>query len=144
MRDKSPRPAGRHAMDPFFRPSSVVIVGATDTAGSLGRIILHNLLSSSFGGPVFLVNPHLSNVLGVTAYPSVADVPEVPDLAVVATPPPTCPTRSPSAAREALARPSSSRPGSARQGSRAPSSSSACSMRPGATRCGSSGPTAWA
>src|SRR6266511_1561137 len=75
-----------HPLDPFFRPRSVAVIGATETAGSVGRTLLWNLLSSPFGGTIYPVNPKRESVLGVRAYKSLADVPAPIDLAVVVTP----------------------------------------------------------
>jgi acetyltransferase len=88
-----PRPTGdvRLPLDSIFRPRSVAVIGATETAGSVGRTILWNLISSPFGGTVFPVNPKRSNVLGIRAYKAIGDLPEVPDLAVVVTPAPSVP-----------------------------------------------------
>lgn len=88
-----PRATGapRLPLDAIFRPRGVAVIGATETAGSVGRAILWNLISSPFGGTVFPVNPKRSNVLGIRAYPTVNDLPEVPDLAVVVTPASTVP-----------------------------------------------------
>jgi acetyltransferase len=76
----------RQPLDLFFAPKVVAVVGATETAGSVGRTILWNLISSPFGGTVFPVNPKRASVLGIKAYPSVADVPAKIDLAVIVTP----------------------------------------------------------
>jgi acetyltransferase len=81
----------RQALDAIFQPSSVAVVGATETAGSVGRMVLWNLISSPFGGAVFPVHPHRLSVLGVRAYKRVAEIPEPPELAVVVTPAPTVP-----------------------------------------------------
>ena len=67
------------------------MIGASEKAGSVGRSILWNLISSPFGGTVYPVNPKRPNVLGIRAYPSIAAVPEPVDLAVVVTPAPTVP-----------------------------------------------------
>src|SRR5215831_9661102 len=75
----------------FFSPSTVAVIGATETAGSVGRTILWNLMSSPFGGTVFPVNPKRPGVLGVKAYKTVGEVPEDIDLAVVVTPAGTVP-----------------------------------------------------
>lgn len=75
----------------FFSPRTVAVLGATETAGSMGRTVLWNLFTNPFGGTVFPVNPNRASVLGIKAYPSVAAVPEKVDLAVVATPPETVP-----------------------------------------------------
>jgi len=67
------------------------LVGASERAGSVGRTVLWNLLSSPFGGTIFPVNAKRSNILGVRTYPSVRELPEVPDLVVVCTPAATVP-----------------------------------------------------
>jgi acetyltransferase len=78
-------------LDAIFAPRSVAVIGATEKQGSVGRTILWNLISSPFGGTVFPVNPKRSNVLGIRAYPTVADIPDTPELAVIVTPAPTVP-----------------------------------------------------
>jgi acetyltransferase len=83
--------ARRSPLDAIFAPKSVAVVGASEKVGSVGRSILSNLLGSPFGGSVFPVNPKRSSVLGVEAYPTVADVPGSVELAVVATPAATVP-----------------------------------------------------
>ncbi|KXK16831.1 MAG: putative acetyl-coenzyme A synthetase [Chloroflexi bacterium OLB15] len=84
----STRPTG---LDAIFAPRSVAIIGATERAGSVGRTILWNLISSPFGGTVYPVNPTRQSILGIRAYPSIAAVPEPCDLAVIVTPAPTVP-----------------------------------------------------
>lgn len=78
----------RYGDDPLnyiFAPKTVAVIGATETAGSVGRTVLWNLISNPFGGVVFPVNPKRSSILGIKAYPSIAAVPEKVDLAVVVT-----------------------------------------------------------
>jgi len=82
----------RQPLDSIFCPRNVAVIGATETAGSVGRTLLWNLISNPFGGTVFPVNPKRSNVLGIKAYPSITGVPEKVDLAVVVTPAATVPT----------------------------------------------------
>ena len=82
---------GRHPLDPFFRPRSVAVIGATETPGSVGRTLLHNLIATPFGGTVYPVNPKRDSVLGIKAYRSLADVPAPVDLAVIVTPAATVP-----------------------------------------------------
>lgn len=79
------------ALDAIFRPKNVAVIGATENPGSVGRTLLWNLISNPFGGTIFPVNPKRANVLGIKAYPSIKDVPEVVDLAVIVTPAPTVP-----------------------------------------------------
>jgi acetyltransferase len=76
----------RQPLDVFFSPRVVAVVGATEAAGSVGRTILWNLISSPFGGTVFPVNPKRPSVLGIKAYPTLADVPAKVDLAAIVTP----------------------------------------------------------
>jgi acetyltransferase len=76
----------RRDLDVFVQPSTIALIGATDTAGSVGRTLLWNLISSPFGGTVFPVNPKRKGVLGVPAYPNLAAIPAAVDLAVIATP----------------------------------------------------------
>lgn len=78
-------------LDAFFKPRSVAVIGATETAGSVGRTLLTNLLSNPFGGVVYPVNPKRPHVLGVRAYPTIGDVPGDVDLAVIVTPAPAVP-----------------------------------------------------
>jgi acetyltransferase len=81
----------RQSLDALFAPKSVAVIGATETANSVGRTVLWNLIKSPFGGTVYPVNPKRPNVLGIKAYKSVADIPEPVDLAVIVTPAPTVP-----------------------------------------------------
>jgi acetyltransferase len=78
-------------LEPFFAPTSVAVIGATEKAGSVGRTVLSNLLNHPFGGIVLPVNPKRASVLGVKAYPSIAALPDPVDLAVVVTPATSCP-----------------------------------------------------
>src|SRR5512140_1137634 len=78
--------ANGHPLDPIFKPTSVALVGATERAGSVGRNVLWNLLSSPFGGTIYPVNPKRPNILGIRTYPSLKQLPELPDLVVVTTP----------------------------------------------------------
>jgi acetyltransferase len=82
---------GRQPLDAIFAPKSVAVIGATETPGSVGRTIVWNLISSSFGGTIYPVNPKRASILGIKAYPSLSAVPEVVDLIVVVTPAPTVP-----------------------------------------------------
>jgi acetyltransferase len=78
-------------LDAIFSPNSVAVIGATEREGSVGRTILWNLITNSFGGTVFPVNLKRPSVLGIKAYPTILDVPDEVDLAVVVTPAPTVP-----------------------------------------------------
>ena len=81
----------RQSLDLFFGPRSIAVIGATETPKSVGRTLLWNLISNPCGATVYPVNPKRPNVLGIKAYPSIADVPEQVDLAVIVTPSTTVP-----------------------------------------------------
>lgn len=78
-------------LDRLFEPTSVVLVGASETAGSVGRIVAQNLLKGGFKGPLWLVNQGRTSVLGQPCFKSLGGVPGVADLAVIATPPASVP-----------------------------------------------------
>src|SRR5262245_16095253 len=81
----------RHSLDPIFEPASVAVVGASATPGSVGSILVRNLLGNPFGGVVYPINPKRKAVHGVRCYPDLAALPETVDLAVIATPANTVP-----------------------------------------------------
>ena len=80
----------RH-LESLFQPASVALIGASDQPGSLGTQILRNLQGGGFSGPIWLVNPHHAQIGGQMAWPDVASLPAVPDLAVICTPAATVP-----------------------------------------------------
>ncbi|WP_334310499.1 acetate--CoA ligase family protein [Nodularia spumigena] len=82
----------RNPLDAIFAPKSVAVIGASERANSVGRTLLWNLISNPFGGTVFPVNPQHHSILGIKAYPTIFDIPEAVDLAVIATPAPTVPS----------------------------------------------------
>ncbi|MFO0880577.1 MAG: bifunctional acetate--CoA ligase family protein/GNAT family N-acetyltransferase [Gemmataceae bacterium] len=81
----------RHSLDSFFRPRSIAVVGASATPGSVGSLLMHNLLRNPFGGVVFPINPGRKAIHGVFSYPNLSALPEKPDLVIFATPAPTLP-----------------------------------------------------
>lgn len=78
-------------LDKLFTPKSVVLIGASKRAGSVGDVLLRNLTTSGFEGEVMAINPHAETFGEVKCYPDVASLPEAPDLAVIATPPNSIP-----------------------------------------------------
>lgn len=75
----------------LFNPVSVALIGASPEPNSVGRTITDNLLNGSFQGPIRLVNPRHRRIGHARCYPSIEALPDVPDLAVIATPPATVP-----------------------------------------------------
>jgi len=70
----------------FFTPSSLAVVGASRNHSKLGYILLKNILDSGYKGKVYPVNPGESEVMGLTCYPRVTEVPEMVHMALVALP----------------------------------------------------------
>ncbi|MCA9953978.1 MAG: bifunctional acetate--CoA ligase family protein/GNAT family N-acetyltransferase [Anaerolineales bacterium] len=81
----------KNPLDVIFSPRSVALIGATEREGSVGRTILWNLMTNSFGGTIFPINPTRGSVMGIKAYPSIGEVPEKVDLAIIVTPARTVP-----------------------------------------------------
>lgn len=79
------------SLRPLLKPRSVVVVGAGRRAGSVGRAVLRNTRSGGFAGLLRAVNPHADIIEWVASHPSVASLPYVPDLAVLAVPAPVVP-----------------------------------------------------
>jgi acetyltransferase len=77
--------------DALFEPRAIALVGASNRAGSVGEVLARNIYGSGFKGPVMPVNPHETAIRSSVSYRSVAELPLVPDLAVVATPAPSVP-----------------------------------------------------
>jgi acetate---CoA ligase (ADP-forming) len=78
--------AAIEAMHSFLAPSAVAVIGASRRTGTVGAEIMGNMLAGGYKGAVYPVNPHAHAVAGVRAYPSVGDLPERVDLAVVVVP----------------------------------------------------------
>jgi acetyltransferase len=73
-------------LEALLRPRSVAVFGASNQPRSVGAVVMRNLLRAGFEGPVLPVNPKAKSVAGVLAYPDVAHLPVVPELAVICTP----------------------------------------------------------
>jgi len=78
-------------LDKLFAPASVAVIGASNRHSSVGALVMRNLIQGEFAGPIMPVNPKHQAVAGLLAYADVAELPIVPDLAVICTPPETVP-----------------------------------------------------
>lgn len=81
--------AGKAGLSAAFAPESIAVIGASETPGSVGRMLMENL--ATFGGRLYPVNPKRTSVLGIDAFPTVAAIKSCVDLAVIATPARTVP-----------------------------------------------------
>ncbi|MCX8004127.1 MAG: CoA-binding protein, partial [Burkholderiaceae bacterium] len=83
--------AKAHYLRSALLPRSLAVVGATEKPQALGRQVFANVLAAGFHGRVYAVNPKYDAVAGQPCYPSLAALPEAPDLAVIVTPARTVP-----------------------------------------------------
>ncbi|AOY59507.1 acetate--CoA ligase family protein [Desulfococcus multivorans] len=74
-------------LDAIFSPQSVAVIGASSTPGKVGHDIFANILRGGFKGVLYPVNPTARSILSVKAYPSVTDIPDPVDLAMIILPP---------------------------------------------------------
>ncbi len=75
-----------HNLEHLFNPHRVAVVGAGREPSQLGHIVLRNLVDAGFDGVVYPINPGRESVSGIQAYPSIAETPAKPELAIVCTP----------------------------------------------------------
>lgn len=74
------------SLTPLLAPRSVAVLGASsDPTRISGRPIAY-MRAQNFQGGLYPINPNRSEVQGLKAYPSIADLPETPDVAIVAVP----------------------------------------------------------
>lgn len=78
-------------LEPFFNPKGVVIVGASREPAKLGYGLARNLVQCGYPGAIHLVNPRGGELFNRPIYPSVSEVPDPVDLAVLLAPPPAIP-----------------------------------------------------
>jgi len=81
----------QHYLHPLFMPRSVVVFGASEKEDSVAGILFRNLRKSGFKGNVYPVNPKHDQLYGERCYASADELPETPELALIATPAPTIP-----------------------------------------------------
>ena len=74
-------------LDHLFDPASVAVFGASQRPSSVGATVWAQLHASPFKGPVYAVNPKYREFNGEPVYARAADLPTVPELAVICTPP---------------------------------------------------------
>ena len=70
-------------LDSFFDPESVAVIGASASPGKIGNVIVDSLVNYQFKGRIYPINHNRSEILGVKCYPTLAALPETPELAVM-------------------------------------------------------------
>lgn len=78
-------------LEHFFRPKSVAVIGASREPGKVGNVVVRNLKRYGFNGDIYPINPRATEILGLKAYPTVMDVSDSIDLAVIVVPAPIVP-----------------------------------------------------
>jgi acyl-CoA synthetase (NDP forming)/GNAT superfamily N-acetyltransferase len=76
------------SIERMLTPGSVAVIGASTDPKKIGHVVFANLMAYGFAGPVYPVHPEARHIGGVRAYPTVLDVPDDVDLAVIAVPAP--------------------------------------------------------
>ncbi|MEE9340851.1 MAG: acetate--CoA ligase family protein [Thermoplasmata archaeon] len=76
----------RHRLDPVFNPRSIAVIGASRNPKKLGAQITHKLITYGFRGTLYPVNRKAKDVHSIRAYPSVLEIPDEVDLAIVVVP----------------------------------------------------------
>jgi acyl-CoA synthetase (NDP forming) len=70
---------GESALNRFFAPRSVALVGATEGSSRFGGRCLGRMIEFGYGGAIFPINPRFKELRGLACYPSLAALPQVPD-----------------------------------------------------------------
>ena len=73
-------------LEALFAPKSIAVIGASNRQGSVGKAVFTNILLNEYAGTVYPVNPKDHSISGVRSYPTVQDLPESVDVAVVVVP----------------------------------------------------------
>jgi len=71
-------------LDRLFSPSSIAIIGASQDIDKGGGFVLHGLLQGGFQGKLYPVNPKQTEIMGLKTYPSILDIPDEVDEAIIA------------------------------------------------------------
>jgi acetyltransferase len=75
-----------HYLSSLLAPNSLAVVGASERADALGRMVFANLLAAPFKGALFAINPKHDAVMGQRCYPQLSKLPTVPEAIVITTP----------------------------------------------------------
>ena len=73
-------------LDAVFKAKSIAVIGASNRAGAVGGTVVKNLITGGYKGAIYPINPKDAEILGLPAYKTVAECPQVPDMAVLVIP----------------------------------------------------------
>ncbi len=74
------------ALSAYMNPRSVAVIGASEDQSKFGGRLYRMLLRHGYSGTVYPINPARETLLGIKTYRSVAELPEAPDMVVMAIP----------------------------------------------------------
>ena len=74
------------SLKPFFEPSSVAVIGASQTPHKTGNEVIRNILANEFEGGLYLVNPKGGEILGQKVHRSIQELPDGIDVAIIILP----------------------------------------------------------
>ncbi|MBI2084830.1 MAG: CoA-binding protein [Candidatus Aenigmarchaeota archaeon] len=73
-------------LDKFFNANSIAIIGVSRDPNKVGHVIFRNFIDGGYSGRLFVINPNIESILNYHSYPSVLDIEESIELAIVAVP----------------------------------------------------------
>src|SRR5882757_2499833 len=86
MPSATPTPGHKHPLDSFFAPESIALIGASRDHEKIPGRLLSLLRKNEFPGRIYPINPNYGDIEGLKCYPSIADVGQPIDLAVIIIP----------------------------------------------------------
>jgi acetyltransferase len=81
----------KQILKPLFEPESIAIIGASNNPAKWGNWMVTRPIKSGYRGRIYPVNPRESQIEGLKAYPSILDIPEPVDMAIITIPAPAVP-----------------------------------------------------
>lgn len=76
------------SLDSIFNPKSIAVIGASSRPEAVGHAVFKNILLGGYKGILYPVNPNAKSILGVRTYPTILDIPDPIDLAILIVPAP--------------------------------------------------------
>jgi acetyl coenzyme A synthetase (ADP forming)-like protein len=74
------------SMNRIMKPKAIAVIGASNEAGKIGNSVMKNLINGGYQGKIYPVTPKGGEVMGLSAFKSVKDIPGEVDTAVFAIP----------------------------------------------------------
>ncbi len=89
----------KHYLTPLFEPRSMAVIGASEEEGTVGNVVLRNLIDGGFKGRLFAICGDQEKVLGINCYKTLEEVPQRLDLVVITVSAPKVPSQMESCGR---------------------------------------------